>query len=46
MASALLDATKMLVASAFVSNWFMTPFAIAAAATVLFGPKMGNPAHC
>jgi serine/threonine protein kinase len=34
----------ILVASAFVSGWIMTPFAIAAAATAMFGPAMGVPA--
>lgn len=34
----------MLVGSAFVSGWIMTPFALATAATVMFGPALGIPA--
>jgi hypothetical protein len=34
----------MLVGSAFVSGWLMTPFAIAAAMVALLGPTMGIPA--
>jgi len=41
---ALAIAGLMLVASAFVSGWIMTPFAITAAATAMIGPAMGVPA--
>lgn len=33
----------LLTMSAFVSGWRMTPFAIAATAVILFGPKFGIP---